>query len=110
MNYFLISESILLAVVGMLAGKPMATKPLLLSIVALGMILTFVWMYIQGKQRYILTILKGRCEAVMPEYRLSHDLRGARRWKISNGWLLAYFVPTVIAVVWVIVFCAIFVS
>lgn len=48
-NFFLISESILLAVVGMLAGRPIIIKAVQISIIILGLILTLVWIYIQGK-------------------------------------------------------------
>lgn len=105
-NFFLLAESILLAVVGMLADKPMVTKPIILSLIALGIILTLVWMYVQGKQKYILDILKKRCEEFMPEYKISRELRQAKRWRISNGWLLAHFVPTLITAIWIVILSA----
>jgi ABC-type uncharacterized transport system permease subunit len=45
----------------------------------------------------------------MPEYKATLNLWKASRWKISNGWLLAYLIPSVMAVVWLIVFTAIIV-
>ena len=109
-NYFLVSESILLAVVGMLVGKPFASKILLLSIVTLGLVLNFVWIYIQGKQLFIINVLKDKCKQQMPEYKDTLNIWQASKWKISNGWLLAYFIPSVMVVVWVVVFAAIVVS
>ena len=84
-NYFLVSESILLAVVGMLIGKPIASKPLLLSIVTLVLALNLVWIYIQGKQLFIMKVLKDKCKQNMPEYKATLNLWKASRWKISNG-------------------------
>ena len=56
-NFFLLCESILIAVISTISSNPQAKKPILLSVTILGFLLTVIWIYVQGKQRYILNLL-----------------------------------------------------
>lgn len=106
-NFFLIAESILLAVVGGLIGKPGSTKTIAFALIVLGFVLTFIWLYVQGKQRRVLGLIKAQCEHHFPEYRLVRAERRHPIWKLSNTWLLAYVVPSLFAVTWVVIFLAV---
>jgi len=60
MNFFVVFESILIAVVGILFTNLLSSKPILISIIVLGIIITIIWTYIQGKQKFLLDFLKKK--------------------------------------------------
>ena len=106
-NFFLVSESVLLAVVGMFSGKSIQYKSIQVPIIFLGLILTLIWFFVQGKQNYILEIIKKRCEIHLLEYKETRSQRNPKKWRFSNGIILAYCLPVLFALTWVIVLIAI---
>ena len=102
LNFFLVFESVLLAVVGLLLGSEKLTPAVLRLLISLGLVLTIVWWYAQGKQKYILDLLRSRCEQHMPEYRAARAQRTMRLYKPSVTWLLAHLVPVLVAAIWLI--------
>lgn len=102
-NAFVVAESVLLAVVGMLASSTTHMTKIKFPIILLGFILTLLWMYVQAKQRFILQNLKSVCKDHIPEYRAQLELRENSVWIISTTWLL----PLLFAAIWVFVLYAV---
>ena len=103
LNFFLIFESVLLGVVGMLYSKqPPVIKPVLITIVSLGLLITIIWGYIQAKHRSTLRILGERCEEHLTEFKETHAALAGKKWRrISGTWLLAYVIPFLVALIWI---------
>lgn len=100
-NFFLLAESILLATSGAILGSTTAPRLVLYVLIILGLVLTTVWIAIQSKQRRILSLLKKRCEEEFREYRETRIARNRFLDRVSNIWLMTYFVPLVFACAWV---------
>ena len=60
LNFFLVFESVLLAVIGVLFGKSSSEKLVLVTIIFLGFIITLLWGYTQARQKYIRDRLTAR--------------------------------------------------
>jgi hypothetical protein len=102
LNFFLIFESVLLGVVGTLYSKTNQAMPVLKVIVILGLCITLVWAYVQAKHKYFLDAINAQCREIMPEYRATVENWNKIKWPLSTRWLLAYVIPTLIALVWII--------
>lgn len=106
-NFLLVSESILLAVVGMLSSSKESISNIQIPVISLGILITFLWMYIQGKQKFLLDTIRSKCVAHMPEYSYVVDKKKNSSWKLSNTWLLAYFLPMLFLVTWLLILSAV---
>ncbi len=62
LNFFLVFESVLLGVVGLLYSKTASPEPVLKIIGALGLSVTLVWEYAQIKQRRYIKIISARAQ------------------------------------------------
>jgi hypothetical protein len=102
MNLFLVFESVLLGVVGVLYTKPDTPLPALKGITALGLALTLVWAYSQARHRYILDDLTSLAREVIPEYRDTLERRARTRWPLSNGKVFTYVVPALVILLWIV--------
>lgn len=102
LNFFLVFESVLLGVVGVLYSRPAPAKPVLLSIICLGLVLTILWGYVQARHKYIFDSIRALQREVVPEYRLVMERREQVKWPISSTSLLAYGVPLLVAVTWLV--------
>ena len=71
LNFFLVFESVLLGVVGVLYSRPnlVILVPKMISI--LGLIITIIWAYVQARHKHILDVLGTRAKEIMPEYRIT---------------------------------------
>jgi hypothetical protein len=67
-NYFLLAQSFLIAAATSSLTAHSSTL-LRVTTAVLGLLLTFVWMHVQGKQRFLLSLAKRRCEELFPDYR-----------------------------------------
>ena len=101
LNFFLVFESVLLAVVGVLFRKSSSEKLVLVTIIFLGFIVTILWGYAQARQKYIRDRLIARLQEVLPEYQAIMDDREQVKWPFSSVKLLTYGVPPLIALVWI---------
>ena len=103
LNFFLIFESVLLGVVGMLYGKqPPIMKPILLLLGFLGLFITIIWGYVQSRQRSTLQRLIDRLQENLPEFRETYSPLDQKRWRrISGTWLLTYLIPFLVALIWI---------
>ena len=109
-NYFLIAESMLVvAYAGLLSsGQSSAsaviqqTTILLVAriLASFGFLLTVVWIYVNQRQWQVVRHLQERTRDLVPEYKVTYETRPKRR--ISSTWLMAYFVPALIGVMWAI--------
>src|SRR5579884_2881505 len=64
--------------------------------------LTALWGYVQARQKYLLDDLTEQVKAVAPEYRMTLERRKHAKWPISSVWLLAYIVPILVALIWLL--------
>lgn len=106
-NSFLVAESVLLAVVGMIASSNQPMANVKFPIIIFGFILTLLWMYVQAKQRFIIQNLKRVCMKHLPEYREQQELRQNSAWKYSTTWLLTFLLPILFAGIWIFVLYAV---
>lgn len=102
-NYFLLAQSFLLlaAVDGM--ETPNVAR---LALSVLGFLLTGLWCYMQAKQRYLLNQLKARCANEFPEYRSTRSSRSNPIWRLSNTAVMAYVIPSLFAITWIVILVA----
>lgn len=99
-NYFLVAESMLLVAYATLVSTAEPRMLVARVIASFGVLLTAVWIYVNVRQLYVVRHLRARCIEVIPDYRETYQTR--RKWPISSIWLLSYFVPTIIGIMWAI--------
>jgi hypothetical protein len=104
LNFFLVFESILLGVVGLLYSRSTTAKPVLISIICLGLILTILWGYVQARMKYVFDSLRTFHREVIPEYKLTLIRRERVKWPISSTSLETYGVPLLVALIWIVLF------
>lgn len=102
LNFFLVFESVLFGVVGLIYSKSVPAKPVLISIICLGFILTVVWEYVQARHKYIYDSLRAFSREVAPEYKLAMERQEQVKWPISSNSLLVYVVPALVAIAWIV--------
>ena len=100
LNFFLVFESVLLGVVGLLYSKPSPAILVVKMIVLLGLGLTVIWGYSQGRIKYLLDYIDEQVAKVAPEFKVTQEERKRSRWFISSKWLLTYIIPILVALVW----------
>jgi hypothetical protein len=108
LNFFLIFESVLLAVVGALYSKTGQSTLALRVIIVLGFCITLVWLYVQHNVKQLLFILHERACANFPEFKESMKRMLSKRKVVRKlgtdnpaTLLLTYGVPVLVALVWV---------
>jgi len=102
LNFFLIFESVLIGSVGALYSKTNQVMLMLRVIAFLGLGITLVWAYVQARHKYLLDAINALCREKMPEYKATIEYFNKTKWPLSTRWLLAYVIPTLIVLVWVI--------
>jgi len=100
----LVFESVLLGVVGVLYSKTSSAKMIVIALICLGFVLTAFWGYVQARERYLLNDLEAQLQEVAPEYRETMMRRERVKWPISSTSLLAYGVPSLVALIWIVLF------
>src|SRR5262249_49076319 len=63
-----------------------------------GLFVSLLWLYIQARQKSLLDSNRARAVAGLPDYALMAHIR--RQWPISSVWLLAYFLPFLVLLMW----------
>lgn len=104
LNFFLVFESVLLGVVGILYNDQPSKTSFLKLMILLGFLLTVIWGYIQARQKYILDGIKKRLKEIDPVYQITLSERAKTKWPFSATSLLTYVIPIIIVVAWVILF------
>ncbi len=104
LNFFLVSESILIAIVGNLANSANPNTLALILLILLGFIFTVLWYNIQSKQRYLLRIAKDKCRSCMPEYDNYKSDSERKSWTFSVTGILAKGIPSLIGAIWIALF------
>jgi hypothetical protein len=102
LNFFLVFESVLMGVVGVLYSSPHPVMFVLRAISILGFCITLVWVYVQARHKYLLDTLNARCSEIIPEYRETIDYWKKTKWPFSTRWLLAYVIPVLVVAVWIV--------
>ena len=82
LNFFLVFESVLLGVVGLLYSRPNSSVLVLKLIVLLGLSLTAIWAYIQARQNYLLYDLQEQLIALSP--RVQNDVGKTEASKMAH--------------------------
>jgi hypothetical protein len=101
-NFFLVFESVMLGVVGVLFSRSNPERLVLKVIAILGLSLTIVWGYAQARQVQIIDDLETFLEGVVPEYRPAWRRWNRLKWPSRTMWILTYIVPILVALVWIV--------
>ena len=100
LNFFLIFESVLLGVVGILSSKSSSTMLALKIMTALGLTLTVFWGYTQARQKYLLDDINSYMKSILPEYKAILERRA--KWPLSTLWVETYILPALVALIWIV--------
>lgn len=100
LNFFLVFETVLLGVVGMLFGSANSTEGIIKLFVTLGFVLTLMWMYVQARQKSVVEGLRQTLRELDKGYDEAITQRDSKRWPISSTWLLTYFIPLSVLLIW----------
>jgi len=108
-NFFLVAESLLVVAYTGILGLSLGThgQPLRLRVAALvlaifGFLLTTIWAFVNARQRQVLLDLHKRAREAFPEYRRTIEERKLPGGRISGTMLIAYWVPVLAAIMWLI--------
>jgi hypothetical protein len=101
LNFFLIFESVLIGVIGMLYSHSSYAKLVLIAMICLGVLLTAIWGYVQARERYLLDDLETRLKEVAPEYLETVARRESMNWPLHSTPLLPYGVPSLVGLLWI---------
>lgn len=102
LNFFLVFESVIIGIVGVLYQKSNPSMLIIRTLIVLAIVLTGIWGYVQARQKYIIDRLVARSMNTMPEYKAIVEERNKAKWPVGNLWVLAYVVPTVVGLLWII--------
>lgn len=105
LNFFMVVESVLLGILGMLFGQTTNTPNrefILRTFMILGLALTMVWQYVAARQLYAFESVRKRARESLPEYATTRTEREKVRWRLSNLKLLCYVVPGIFFLVWIV--------
>lgn len=97
LNFFLMFESVLLVVIGVLLSRPTTSKMILLTFMCFGLVLTIVWGYVQAKQKSVSRRIEGA-----PDDQVTVLKPEQVKWPGSSTSLFTYGLPLFVAVVWVV--------
>jgi len=102
LNFFLIFESILLGVIGLLSNRPVSSPFIVKTIAAFGLAITLIWWYSQARQRHLLSIATTYAQEAIPEYR--ELLARMKKEALPHlTWdLLAHVIPVLVLLLWAI--------
>lgn len=84
LNFFLIFESVIMGIVGVLYQKSTPAMPVIKTLITLAIVLTGIWGYVQARQKYIIDLLVKRSLLTMPEYKAVIEERNRVKWAFSN--------------------------
>ena len=108
-NFFLVAESLLVvAYTGILGlslsvhGQPLRLRVAALVLSIFGWLLTAIWLFVSGRQRQVLVDLHKRAREAFPEYRRTIEERKLPGGRISGTFLMAFGVPVLAAIMWLI--------
>ncbi len=104
---FLVAESVLLAVIGMISSSNSSMANIKIPIIIMGFILTLLWLYVQAKQRFIIKNIKKDCIENIEWYQIQQEIRERSLWRFSTTWLLTFMLPLLFAVIWIFVLYAV---
>ncbi|HEX8773275.1 MAG TPA: hypothetical protein VF735_06680 [Pyrinomonadaceae bacterium] len=105
LNFFSFLESALLGIFGVLYSKqPPAPKSFLISLAALGITSTLLWLFIQLRHWSYLNHLVGKNKEILPEFEKTvDDFSKNKRWRrFSVTRLMALFIPILFIIVWLV--------
>ena len=98
LNFFLVFESVSLGVIGALYANSHSDNRPAQFLALFGLLVSLLWLYVQARQKSLLDSNRARAVAGLPDY--AFMVRYRRRWPISTVWLLAYFLPFLVLLMW----------
>ena len=100
LNVFLIFESILLGVVGLVSSKSLPSPFIVRGIAAFGLAITLIWWYTQARQKYMVYMTDIYAREVIPEY--GELMAKMKKEVFSNltGNLLTHAIPVLTLLLW----------
>jgi len=66
-----------------------------------GIAITFIWGYIQARQKYALNYLNKYIKEIVPEYKAYREGIEKVKWPFSSVSLEAYLIPALVALLWI---------
>lgn len=100
-GFFMVFESVLLGVFGVLYSKSNPPTPLLLVIAILGFILTTFWCYAQIRLEIILEDLTEWTKELVPEYKAIMERRPKEVLPFLSWRILNAGVPCLVLLIWI---------
>src|SRR5215469_7578475 len=100
LHFFVLFESVLLVMFGVLLSRPTTSKSVLLTLIGLGLVLTILWVYAQARQQYVFAGGKARLGAGAPDSPVPWLKPEPVQWPGSSTALGTYRLPLFVAVVW----------
>ena len=97
LNFFLMFESVLLVVLGVLLSRPTTSKMVLLTLIGLGLVLTLVWGYAQARHKPVSRRREGA-----PDDHFTVLKPAQVKWTVFSPSLFPYGLPLFVAVVWMV--------
>ncbi|MEL6460854.1 MAG: hypothetical protein AAFX46_13655 [Cyanobacteria bacterium J06636_27] len=106
LNFFLVFEGILIAVVGQLYSQMPRNILVVKATIVLGLFTTLIWGYVQIQQKIILEDVIERSRELLPEYQVTierrNKLRSKHRFPIRVIPILAYGIPGLVLTFWLV--------
>jgi hypothetical protein len=102
LNAFLIFESILFGIIGLLYSR--SNPPILVGKVfmAFGMLITLIWWYVLARQRHYADVVTSYAQENIPEYRAIRAKVKKEIFPAFGQKLLTHAIPVLVLVVWIL--------
>ena len=102
LNAFLIFESILLGVIGLLYSRSVPPMFAVKLFTVFGIVITFIWWYVQYRQRHHLNVINSYAEEIMPEYRAIQAKLQKEIFPSLSRNLLTHAIPLLVLLLWLL--------
>jgi hypothetical protein len=102
-NFFLIAESMLAVAY---ATALASARDIARDIAIIALVITIMWLYVSARHAQLVESIQKRAKAAFPDYAAIAKEREELRPKLRSRNVVAYGVPAVICVLWVILLAA----
>ena len=101
LNFFLVFESVFLGVIASLANNATVNTLFIKIIAIIGLLITFIWGYVQAKHKFIIDDMKAQGRELLPEYSDVAKRRRKSKFPFSVTSILTYVIPALISLIWI---------
>jgi hypothetical protein len=106
-NFFLVAESVLAVAYTEAFSSRVGGVAVELGIAAMALLLTLAWLHVNRRQRYLISIVHTIAIDQLPEFAETYRRRRqAGRFSLGSTAVVAYAVPSLVAVMWVLAIVA----